>query len=290
MSDNNEFNGPKQDIFNKIKADFQTHVSWMKIKDPELKEEERIYNEDYFLALGSINSMIIRIIVYNLFFGIFCYFSITKSTKYSTEWSLFVATLATLGVITPASFYMIFMRNAWATAAKQYLIIIVNCIVGYMMFTRVFAGPCESHDFSQIWHSNPQASSHSLPQDSSLMLMMLPIAQIVGWSKVRIETIIASWTIVMIFLSMSIVYGDAYNSIPTVLAYGPLSFAIIFEQRRQGLINYFYLRHLEQARQKSERQTVNFRDEFRSLIANMTHDLKTVRKLFMLIQFLYNTK
>ena len=269
-------NGSKQDIFTEIQSDFKKFVSWMRISDPELKEEERIYNEDYFLALGPVNSMILRIIAYDIFLGIFCYYSISESVTNSTEWRLFVGSIVLLLIITPVTVCTIFMRDAWSTILKQYIAMSCSIIMGYMMFTRVFAGPCESNDFTQIWHCNPQASSHSLPQDSSLMLMLLPIVQITGWSEIRIEAIIASWAIVMLFLSVSIVYGDAYNSITTVAAYGPISLAIIVEQRRQCLINYFYLRHLEQARQKSERQTIHFRDEFRSLIANMTHDLKTV--------------
>ena len=287
MADSDKPNGSKQDIFSEIQSDFQKFVSWMKITDsfPELKEEERKYNEDYFLALGPINSMFIRVIVHNIFLGILCYYSISKSVMYSTEWRLFVATTIILLFMTPLFIYMILMRNSYATVLKQYLILICTTIMGYIMFTRVFAGPCESNDFTQIWHCNPQASSHSLPQDSSLLLMLVPIVQITGWSEIRIETIIASWVIVMVFLCASIVYGDAYNSIPTVAVYGPICLAIIVEQRRQGLINYFYLRRLEQARQKSERQTIHFRDEFRSLIANMTHDLKTVRDCCILTHY-----
>ena len=276
MADSDKQNGSKQDIFTEIQSDFKKFVSWMRIADPELREEERKYNEDYFLALGPINSMFIRIIVYDIFLGIFCYYSISQSVMYSTEWRLFVASIVMFVIITPVTIYMFFMKNSWGTILKQYLVVVGSTIMGYMMFTRAFAGPCESDDFTQIWHCNPQASSHSLPQDSSLMLMLTPIVQVTGWSEIRIETIIASWTIVMCFLCVSIVYGDAYNSIATVAAYGPICLAIIVEQRRQCLINYFYLRRLEQARQRSETQTIHFRDEFRSLIANMTHDLKTV--------------
>ena len=117
-----------------------------------------------------------------------------------------------------------------------------------------------THDLKTVrlltWHCNPQATSNSLPQDLTMLLMLLPIADSSIWGEIRIDSIFSSWAIVVLSLVVSVIYGGAYNSITTVVFYAPISFLVLYEQRRQFLSNYFYMRRLEQTRQQSEEQTV----------------------------------
>ena len=266
-----------QNIFLQIKSDFKKYVNFgLNISDPILKLEEQKYNQNYFVYFSGVTAMIIRSITYHTFLSIFCYYSITRAETKSNKWILFVLSAIQLLLMSPLSIYAIFNRNDFATAIKKNVIVASSFMVGYMLFSRVYAGPCKSDNFSEIWACNPQALVHALPQDSSLIVMLLPIVQTSCWGEIRIESIFFSWAVTIAWLIASIGYGNAYNSITTLAVYAPLSFVIIFENRRQFLINYFYMRRLELSRLRSEKQTVNFRDEFRSLIANMTHDLKTV--------------
>ena len=96
------------------------------------------------------------------------------------------------------------------------------------------------------------------------------------WGEMHIESVFGSWIVALLSMVICIIYGEAYNSISTVIAYATVTFFVLFEQRRQFLTNFFYMRRLDQSRTQTEWQAGLFRDEFRSLMGNMTHDLKTV--------------
>ena len=102
------------------------------------------------------------------------------------------------------------------------------------------------------------------------------------WGEMHIESVFGSWIVALLSMIICIIYGECYNSISTVIAYATVTFFVLFEQRRQFLTNFFYMRRLDQSRTQTEWQAGLFRDEFRSLMGNMTHDLKTVRSLMFI--------
>ena len=246
----------KEQLFIEIKSDFQKFTKNMRIINTEMKQEENQYFEDYFLIIGSVKSLLAKSVIYLIFITISFYYAFLKSTMYSMEWTMLVGSCVVMLFLSPAAFYIMFIRDALSTMIKQYLLVTGSALIGFLLLLRVHTGACLSDDFTQTWHCNPQATSYSLPQDLTMLLMLLPIADSSIWGEIRIDSIFSSWAIVVLSLVVSVIYGGAYNSITTVVFYAPISFLVLYEQRRQFLSNYFYMRRLEQTRQQSEEQTV----------------------------------
>ena len=58
------------------------------------------------------------------------------------------------------------------------------------------------------------------------------------WGEMHIESTFASWIIVIVSMVGCIIYGEAYNSITTVISYASITFFVLFEQRKQVNIVY----------------------------------------------------
>ena len=267
-------------LFRDIKQDFQKYVKLMRIVDPVLVCEKNKYFEEYFYTLGASTSLVLKTFVYFIFALVFCFYCLNQSTMLTGEWYFFASSLVGVCVMSPVTFYTMMKKSPLNLMIKQHVIVLCTILMGFMMFVRVRGGPCESDNFSQIWHCNPQGSSKSLPQDFTILLMLLPISEASMWGEMNIESVFASWMVVILSMSTCIAYGGAYNSITTVVAYTSVTFFLLFEQPRQCLLNFFYMRRLDQSRTATVKQAGHFREEFRSLMGNMTHDLKTVRAAF----------
>ena len=266
----------ERNIFVDMKSDFDHHVRYMRIVDPDLLQESRIYFENYFYVLGISTSLIMQTLIYLVICLTFVFYCLKHTVLYSTQWYLFITSFVSIVIMTPIIFYTILVRGPVVSMVKPYIIFLCTILMGFFMFSRVHGGVCDDTSFTQMWHCNPQATSKSLPQDFTILLMLLPISESSIWGEIHIESVFASWVVVILSMIICIIYGECYNSISTVVAYASVTSFVLYEQRRQFLSNFFYMRRLDQSRSSSEQQTVHFRDEFRSLMGNMTHDLKTV--------------
>ena len=108
-------------------------------------------------------------------------------------------------------------------------------------------------------------------------MMIVPILYSVVFKSVRFELVCTSWVIVVAFIAISAAIAEATQIIGALVVYIPLSMIILYENQRQNLSLYFIVKKqnellVENARMAEEAQT-----ELRYMIANVAHDLKTVR-------------
>ena len=182
MKAENELKKPSEmrerNIFVDMKSDFDHHVRYMRIIDHDLLLESKEYFEKYFNVLGISTSLIMQTLIYLITCLTFVYYCLQHSVLHSTQWYLFITSFIGILIMTPVVFYTILVRGPVVAMIKPYIIVLSTILMGFMMFARVHGGVCEDTSFTQMWHCNPQATSKSLPQDFSILLMLLPISEV----------------------------------------------------------------------------------------------------------------
>jgi signal transduction histidine kinase len=127
-----------------------------------------------------------------------------------------------------------------------------------------------------MWSCNSGLASRTLPQESVMLLMIQPLCYSVAFKSLQFEFVVATWAIIICALFGAVWMVEAYQSLPAILIYMPLSLALLLENHRQDLILFFVVKSqrklLAENKQMSEERTT----EMRHMIANVAHDLKTV--------------
>ena len=233
-------------------------------------------------------SLILAACVFIIEMVIFNVFSISQSEMYTSTWTMFLISALSGTISTPLFFLLVLKKDLSHNLKLQsFLGIYGSMVLGFMLFSRVYAGPCDSDQFVDMWRCNPQANSRSLPQDMTLLLMLVPLLTSAMFYEMPWEAILGVWGVVVFWLIIACAYSGAINSISTILLYVPVSFFMIYENQRRNLCGFFYMRGYEETMGNTRQQAERFTSEYRSLMANITHDLKTVHNVQITISFLF---
>eukprot|EP01034_Spumella_vulgaris_P040771 gene40771-50450_t len=146
---------------------------------------------------------------------------------------------------------------------------------------RLYNGECRSLNQLDMWSCNSGYASRTLPQESVLILMIQPICYSVAFKSLRFELVMATWVIIMCTLCIGVWMAEAYQSIPTIIIYVPLSLIILLENYRQDLILYFVVKSQRKLLAENKVMAEERTTEMRHMIANVAHDLKTPLSAFM---------
>jgi len=173
---------------------------------------------------------------------------------------------------------------------EDLMIILAALVVGFFLLARVMAGPCdENMNVYQQQRCNPKSTSNSLPNDSVLLVQLLPvIAPIIlrGISRwgalfsfmislgflITCEVLVSgfadSWTISYTFFCLLTSYETQRTKLTNFL------------QNKTNLIQQICMaeRELEHQRQVAEilQKSAEFeKEQLRRICGNVAHDLKT---------------
>lgn len=167
--------------------------------------------------------------------------------------------------------------HLWAVQFVLYVALdIIGCI---FLVIRVDKGRCRSNDEVFSWDCNVGSYAHSLPVDSTFIISMIPVIYMVMIGSSRLSHV---WA--LIFLSNATIVGcawwaEAVNSIAFVILSIVMNCYILYETRRQSLLLFFIHKIFDnQSREKDLAAVEENATEMRHMIANLAHDLKTVRK------------
>jgi hypothetical protein len=155
----------------------------------------------------------------------------------------------------------------------------------FFLFGRLYNGECSSLDQVYSWSCNSGLASRTLPIESVVILLIQPLSYSIAFKSLRFEYVMATWVIIICALFGAIGMVEAYQTLPALIIYIPLSGIVLLENHRQDLILYLVVQSqrklLAENKQMSEERTT----EMRHMIANVAHDLKTV--CFCLVSFLF---
>lgn len=150
--------------------------------------------------------------------------------------------------------------------------------MGLVMIRRTMAGECGSADYLYSWTCNPNAASNSYPIDSAAILMIIPILFSCVMRETRVGLTVVAWLMVigcLLYCSCRLI---SVRSFVALAFYAVVSFVIILDSFKQYLLFYLLSRQLKKTIETNQRLAdQNKATEMRHMIANVAHDLKTVR-------------
>ena len=211
------------------------------------------------------------------------------------SWHFLVGLVCVVHLVrNPVGLLMIFCKyslkqknpSVFFQSLAPWLNFIMNCLavfssltLGLFLLARILNGRCQSLDQLHMWSCNSEYDSHALPQEIVLCLMFLPVMLSTTFKAVRTQFIFLSWLICIFFIALAIIIGDAYQSLPALIIYTPLSATVLYEIHRQNVVQFLVLKKQKMLLEANKRLSEEAQNELRFMIANMAHDLKTVSPL-----------
>ena len=224
-------------------------------------------------------------------FSLICLFGLIVGTigvlneHNSVNFNLFIILLCLFTTNICLGMYIFIIKSNesyWRPLLRSCHIMISSILMGLFLFCRSLVGDCLNNDptFIIYWSCNPQYDSNTLPVDTMLILMMVPLIyasifeNVISWGA-----LLSSWMITVFWLILCIILFKAYNSIFALVCYAPLSFMILYKNKlyQIELCNTIDDKINEIAKIKVEAESTKFEQE--NMISNVTHDLKTVSKI-----------
>jgi hypothetical protein len=154
-------------------------------------------------------------------------------------------------------------------------------------FHRTLQGSCDTDNIMNYWNCNPEAANGNPPYDTSFILMLIPIIFSTGMRESRILLSLFGWLAVIATLLVCSLLLQS-NFIYIACLYALISGGIIFDSFRQSfnlfLVNRKLKNTLELNKQLAEQ---NKATEMRHMIANVAHDLKTVKTFLRCVCFCF---
>lgn len=150
----------------------------------------------------------------------------------------------------------------------------------YHHLAQVVKGDCnESGHWYFHLHCDPFAEAHGLPMESALLLMAMPFIHAISSQGMQFTWSLILWFISLSVLVFSICYLKATESIFLVLLYFVGSPTFLLVIKRQSYLIFFMKMKMDAILQESKKEAEEENaQELRHMIANVAHDLKTVRQ------------
>lgn len=172
-------------------------------------------------------------------------------------------------------------KKSWKKLSDEvqsvlYLSLVLS--MGLVMIRRTWIGECRSTEYLYSWTCNPNASSNGFPMDSAAILMIIPLLFSCVMRETRVGLTLTAWLIVMFCLTFCSGMLLSTRSFVTLAFYGIVSIVIMLDSFKQYLLFYLLSRHLKKTIETNQKLAdQNKATEMRHMIANVAHDLKTVR-------------
>jgi hypothetical protein len=148
-------------------------------------------------------------------------------------------------------------------------------------FRRTLQGSCDTDNIMNYWNCNPEAANGNPPYDTSFILMLIPIIFSTGMRESRILLSLFGWLAVIATLLVCSLLLQS-NFIYIACLYALISGGIIFDSFRQSFNLFLVNRKLKNTLELNKKLAEqNKATEMRHMIANVAHDLKTVKDFFV---------
>jgi hypothetical protein len=157
----------------------------------------------------------------------------------------------------------------------------MSCYFGLQLILRVMGGQCPAeYLYLDMLMCNPNHTTNGLPEETLAQLMLLPIVFHIILRDSMIGTFILTWVISVGSVILAGVLMNIRQTAPFIVVYLCYSLLILYDNQRQNLSLFFLAEKLKFALGENERMAdETHASELRHMIANVAHDLKTVRYL-----------
>jgi signal transduction histidine kinase len=210
---------------------------------------------------------------------------------------LFVSVTALGWFLIVVTYYETLISPFWGyLKSKQLLMsgllqLILTILCALFLCARTIAGECDADSYSTFWDPrfcNPYASVGSMPINAAIVLMIIPILSATVLQETRFYVIASCWLIVMASLLFCCFYLHSHLPLSHTVLYLVWSPLVIFEIMRQSFEKFLTTKKLEDAISEIHRMAEAERaNEMRHMIANVAHDLKTVRNISFSFKYMF---
>lgn len=165
----------------------------------------------------------------------------------------------------------------------------MEALVGYRLIAKTIGGTCPDHvNIGGTFKCNPATESASVPTESFILLALMPFLYCVAVRGAHFGSTLLLWSVAVGCIIFCVAYGELYSSIMPVVYYALGSLVILAEVRRLNFFLFFTYKKLQETLKEKERAADEANaQELRHMIANVAHDLKTVRTPFRLFPLLF---
>lgn len=156
----------------------------------------------------------------------------------------------------------------------------LNTVICSRLIAVVWQGPCDDgpRRWMSDWNCNPMGNSQGLPGGATIVAMLLPIMYSISARGAHFEFALGLWLETMLALIASCIIGKLYYSIFFVTYYSFCSLLLLVEARKLHYYLFFTnLKLQETLHDRGKAADAANALEMRHMIANIAHDLKTVR-------------
>jgi hypothetical protein len=156
----------------------------------------------------------------------------------------------------------------------------VTALFAIINIRRVYQGQCSADTpWISIWSCNPNGKSNGIPFDSFFIMLLIPIVFVVVLRETNFLCVFLCWFIVVsTLLTCVIMLGSAHPSLALIF-YFVFSSVIIIDAYNQYILLFTLGRKLKERLEENQRLSDQEKAiQMRNMIANIAHDLKTVRK------------
>jgi hypothetical protein len=152
----------------------------------------------------------------------------------------------------------------------------------FNLIGRTQNGQCKSNNILYKWDCNPLASENSLPQETLITLLSLPVVQIIYVFSNNWEVTFSIWLISTVSIFSLVLYYQLYESLLSLTIYSVFSTLCVIEVLKQSYRLCLFNDKFEQSVMENKRLTDDKENDMKNMIGNVAHDLKTVSFKHML--------
>lgn len=150
-------------------------------------------------------------------------------------------------------------------------------LLGAWLLMRVAVGQCNDYYSFDNFRCNPSQDSGTLPIDSVVAIMLIPLTTSIVFRGIPFTVQIFSWVMTLAFIVCSAAFVRLDQSFVSLCIFAPSSLFMLYEGERQNRMMFHMTDRMSFLLQENERLAdETHANELRHMLGNVAHDLKTV--------------
>jgi len=153
-------------------------------------------------------------------------------------------------------------------------------LLGTWLLMRVAVGQCDDYYSFDNFRCNPSQDSGTLPIDSVVAIMLVPLAASIVFRGIPFLVQLFSWAMTLAFIICSAAFVRLDQSAVSLCIFAPTALFMLYEGERQNRMMFHLTDRMAFLLQENERLAdETHANELRHMLGNVAHDLKTVSSL-----------
>eukprot|EP01032_Pedospumella_encystans_P014000 gene14000-16096_t len=155
-------------------------------------------------------------------------------------------------------------------------------LLGTWLLMRVAVGQCSDYYSFNNFRCNPSQDSGTLPIDSVVAIMLVPLATSIVFRGIPFPVQLFSWAMTVAFIVCSAAFVRLDQSAVSLCIFVPTALFMLYEGERQNRMMFHLTDRMAFVLQENERLAdETHANELRHMLGNVAHDLKTPLTAFI---------